>query len=157
MQSRPRSAIALKSLLLPKNNLWLKREALVFGFILFDYVSTLVFCHAPHEEANLLARAFMENLGITFGLTLFVFASNIPIYMALSYDSHVIKLPLRIAFLFEVFVDVAFAWFVAGAHFNGGVSWFWPIPDLTRQALGALLYLAVAFLLVKPQKPCYVN
>jgi hypothetical protein len=157
VQSRLKSTIALKSFLLPKNNLWLKREALVFAFILFDYFSTLVFCHAPHEEANILARAFMENLGIAFGLTLFVFASNIPIYMTLSFDSHLIKLPLKIAIFFEVFVDIVFAWFVAGVHFSGGGSWFWFAPDLMRQTFGAFLYLTMAFLLVKPHKPRYDN
>jgi hypothetical protein len=143
--------------MLPKNNLWSKRAILVFAFVLFDYLSTLAFCHAPQEEANVLARAFMENLGIIPGLTLFVFASNLPIYVTLSFDSHVVRLPSKIAPLLEVSVDALFAWFVAGAHFNGGSSWFWLTPDLLRQAFGAILYIAMVFLIVKPHKPHYGN
>lgn len=157
MSRRLESVLTLKNLLVPKNNLWLRREAAVFAFVLFDYLSTLVFCHSPYEEANMLARVFMENLGITLGLTLFVLASNMPIYMTLSFDSHTIRLPSKIAFLFEVFVDASFAWFVAGVHFSGGSSWFWFAPDLMRQTLGAILYLVVAFSLVKPHKPRYDN
>jgi hypothetical protein len=147
----------LKSMFLPRNNHWFRRAILVFVFILFDYVSTLVFCRAPHEEANLYARMFMENLGIFSGLTLFVLVFNLPIYVTLSLDSHIVRLPAKIASFFELGVDLVFAWFVAGSHFNGGASWFWPMPELTRQAIGALLYFTIAFLLVKPHRPRYEN
>lgn len=157
MPSRLESALALRNFLMPRSNLWLRREALVVAFILFDYLSTLAFCHAPYEEANMFARAFMENFGITLGLTLFVFVSNMPIHMTLSLDSHIIRLPSKIAFFFEVFVDAIFAWYVAGVHFNGGTSWFWFAPDSMRQTLGAALYLAAALSLVKPHKPNYDN
>jgi hypothetical protein len=97
----------------------------------------------------------MENLGVFLGLTLFVLIFNLPIYVTLSLDSHVIRLPSKIAGAFELFVDVVFAWFVAGVHFSGGASWFWCASDLTRQSAGALLYSAMALLLVKPFRPCY--
>jgi len=150
MQSRTDAVFDLKRFLLPKNNHWLRRAALVFAFIFFDYLSTLTFCRAPHEEANLYARVFMENFGIFSGLTLFVLIANMPIYMVLSLDSHIIKLPHKIAIVIEPLVDVLFAWFIAGLHFSGGTSWFWYSQDLLRQASGALLYLAAAFLFVKP-------
>jgi hypothetical protein len=155
MQSKLGAVLSLKCLLLPRNNHWLKRTAIVFAFILFDYLSTLIFCRAPNEEANLYARIFMENFGIPLGLTLFVLLINLPVYMTLSLDSHVIRLPSRTAILIEPFVDIVFAWFVAGAHFSGGASWFWPAQSLMWQVLGAFLYLIIAFLFVKPHKPRY--
>jgi hypothetical protein len=157
MQSKLGTILSSKYLLLPRNSHWLKRTALVFAFILFDYLSTLVFCRAPHEEANLYARIFMENLGIPLGLTMFVLVINLPIYITLSLDSRVIRLPPRTAMVIEPFVDIMFAWFVAGMHFSGGASWFWHSPDLMRQVLGAFLYLVIAFLFVKPHKPRYDN
>jgi hypothetical protein len=99
----------------------------------------------------------MEMFGIHLGLTLFVLVANLPVYITLSLDSHAIRLPYRIAIVIEPFVDVIFAWFIAGIHFSGGSSWFWLAPDLTRQAFGALLYMVVAFLLVKPHKPHYAH
>jgi hypothetical protein len=157
MQNRLEVVLGLRKLLLPKNNLWSRRAILVFTFILFDYLSTLAFCHAPQEEANMLAKAFMESLGIIPGLTLFVFASNLPIYVTLSFDSHMVRLPSKIAPLLEVPVDALFAWFVAGVHFNGGSSWFWSASDLLRQVFGAILYMITVFLVVKPHKPRYGN
>jgi hypothetical protein len=147
--------LSLKNLFLPRNNHWLRRIALVFAFTLFDYFSTLAFCRTPYEEANVYARAFMESFGILSGLTLFVLVFNLPIYVTLSLDSHIVKLPFKIAVALEIFVDAVFAWCVAGLHFSGGTSWFWIASDLTRQTLGAILYLTVAILLVKPHHPRY--
>jgi hypothetical protein len=146
-----------KHFIIPKSNLWLRRIILVFTFILFDYFSTLCFCQKPFEEANLFVRTFMENLGIPLGLTLFVLLANLPIYLALSLDSHIVRLPRRLDRAIELGVDGLFAWFVAGTHFSGGASWFWYAPDFARQALGAFLYIAFALLLVKPHKPRYTN
>lgn len=155
MQNKLGSSISLKSFLLPKNNHWLKRIVLILGFIAFDYLSTLLFCRAPYEEANPYARIFMENFGIPTGLTLFVFVINMPVYTLLSLNSHVVKLPQKIAASLETCVDFVFAWFIAGLHFNGGTSWFWQAPDDFRQALGAFLYIVLAFLVIKPHKPSY--
>lgn len=146
---------SLKYFFFPKNNLWLKRTFLVFVFIFFDYLMTLVFCQAPYEEANVFARSFMESFGVPLGLTLFVLVANLPIYVTLSLDSHIVRFPFKMAFVAETFVEVVFAWFVAGLHFGGATSWFWQAPDLMRQASGMLLYLAMASLIVKPHKPCY--
>jgi hypothetical protein len=131
----------------------LKRTVLAFAFILFDYLSTLTFCHAPSDEANAYTRMFMENLGIPLGLTLFVVVANLPIYVTLSLDSHTVRLPPKAAIIIETSVDLVFAWFVAGLHFSGGASWFWTAPTLMRQILGASAYLSMAFLFVKPHKP----
>lgn len=152
MQKELTSAFNVKCFLLPKNNRWLKRTALAFAFVLFDYFSTLVFCHAPNEEANLFARAFMENFGMPLGLTLFVLMMNLPIYVTLSLDSHIVKLPLKATVAVEFIVDLIFAWFIGGSHFNGGASWFWHETDLVRQISGAVLYLIVTLPLLTPHR-----
>jgi len=146
---------SLRRFFLPKNNHWLRRNVLVFAFVLFDYSSTVVFCQAPCEEANIYARIFMDNFGITLGLTLFVLMVNLPIYVTLCLDSYMVKLPHRTAIAAESFVDIVLAWFVAGLHFSGAASWFWFAPDLIRHGLGALLYLITAFLFVRPYRPRY--
>ncbi|MDH7476887.1 MAG: hypothetical protein QHH17_00700 [Candidatus Bathyarchaeota archaeon] len=156
MQGKQDSAFCFKNFLIPRNNHWLKRTALLFAFIIFDYLVTLALCYTPYEEANLYARVFMENFGIPLGLTLFVLMANLPIYMVLSLDSHIVKFPFRMAAAIETLVDFVFAWFVAGLHFSGGSSWVWFAPDWTRQTFGALLYLFLAFLIVRPHKPSYV-
>jgi len=142
----------LKQFFIPRNNHWFRRTVLVFAFISFDYLSTLIFCHVPSEEANVFARSFMENLGIPLGLTIFVLVVNLPVYMMLSLDSHVIKIPSKTAILAESFVDLVFAWFIAGLHFCGGSSWFWCAPSLMRQIFGALLYLVFVFLFITSHK-----
>ena len=157
MQRSLGMSVELKHFFIPTRNHWSKRIALVFSFTIFDYLSTLAFCRAPGEEANLYARIFMENLGMSWGLTLFVLAVNLPIYMLMSLDSHVIRIPAKVASTVEILIDGVFAWFVAGLHFSGGASWFWISPDFMRQTLGAVLYLALAFLIVKPHKPWYGN
>jgi hypothetical protein len=77
----------------------------------------------------------------------------LPVYITLSLDSHIVRLPSRVAKIIEPFVDTVFAWFVAGSHFGGGVSWFWHVSNVTAQALGAFIYLTIAFLLIKPHRP----
>lgn len=149
-KKRPKLSLSLRDLAVPRNNGWMKRIILASTFIFFDYASTLTFCRNVYEEANPLARLFMENLGIFSGLTLFVLLINVPIYVILSVDSHMVRLPSKLAVPFEVFVDIAFAWWIAGVHFVGGSSWFGAVPNLARQALGAGLYLSVAFALIKP-------
>jgi len=148
-------SISLRHFLVPNKNHWSRRIILVFTFILFDYFSTLAFCRAPWEEANVYARLFMESFGIHAGLTIFVLVANTPIYMLLAFDSHIVRLPPRVAVVAEAFTDFAFAWFIAGLHFNGGTSWFWSAPSFLRQCLGAALYLFFAFVFVKPHKPFY--
>jgi hypothetical protein len=140
--------LSLKQFFIPRNNHWFRRTILVFAFILFDYLSTLIFCRVPSEEANMFARSFMENFGIPLGLTLFVLVVNLPVYMTLSLDSHVVKISSKTATVVEFFVDSVFAWFIAGLHFSGGSSWFWCASGLMRQIFGALLYLVFAFLFI---------
>ncbi|MGD8565690.1 MAG: hypothetical protein PVF96_05000 [Candidatus Bathyarchaeota archaeon] len=110
---------------------------------------TLAFCRAPPQEGNLYARTFMEAFGVPLGLTVFVVLANLPIYMTLSFDSHVVRFPFRLGVIIEIIVDLIFGWFIAGLHFSGGTSWFWDVPEWNRQVLGACLYIVAAFLLIK--------
>jgi len=62
----------------------------------------------------------MENFGVPLGLSLFVLVANLPIYITLNLDSHIIRLPFKTAIVTELLVDAMFAWFVAGLHFSAG-------------------------------------
>jgi hypothetical protein len=128
---------------IPKNNFWLKRISLLFAFIFSDYLITLLLCKAPAEEGNILARSFMEIYGMPLGLTLFDLVTNLPIYLLLSLNSHLANLPPNLSRIGEASTDFAFAWFIAGLHFNGAASWIWSAPDIMRQAIGALIYLFI--------------
>jgi hypothetical protein len=130
--------------LFPKKGIWLVRTFILFAFILFDYATTLAFCSHPIQEGNLLAREFMETYGIFLGLTIYDFITNLPIYMVLCLVSYTVNFPPRLSRIIEPCVDIAFAWFVAGAHFDGAASWFWPAPEMLRQAVGFGLYLIFA-------------
>ena len=130
--------------LVPKNNLWLKRAALLFGFTLLDYITTLLFITTPIEEGNLLVRAFMESYGIFLGLTIFDLLINIPIYLILCFNSHFVSLPQKLSKITDPVIDVFLAWFVAGHHYNGATSWFWTAPELIRQLTGFSIYLVIA-------------
>jgi hypothetical protein len=99
------------------------------------------------EEANPHVRAFMENYGIFWGLTIFDLLINLPIYLILCFNSHFIILPAQLSKIVEPMVDVILAWFLAGAHFNGATSWFWDAPDLIRQTIGFGIYLFIAMIL----------
>jgi len=136
--------LAFGKYLVPKNNRWLKRICIVFGFILLDYFATLAFCTNPAQEANPHLRVFLENYGIVVGLTLFDFLINLPIYLILCFDSHFVSLPTRLSKIVGSSVDLILAWFLAGAHFGGATSWFWIAPDLTRQVTGFGIYLVIA-------------
>ena len=129
--------------LVPKNNLWLKRASLLFGFILLDYLATLIFIKTPAEEGNLLVRAFMENYGILFGLTIFDILINLPIYFILCFNSHFVTLPSRLSKITDPVIDVFLAWFVAGYHYSGATSWFWTSPHMIRQTAGFSIYILI--------------
>jgi hypothetical protein len=137
--------VATMKYLTPKKGFWVKRTSVLTCFILLDYLVTVIFCTAPAQEGNLLARSFMEAYGIPLGLTLFDSVANLPIYIILCLDSHLINLPARSSRIAEVFTDAIFAWFIAGLHFNGATSWVWFAPNIARQAVGASAYLLIVF------------
>jgi hypothetical protein len=147
MALKASSLFAAMRYLVPRSNFWTKRITVLFAFIFTDYLITLILCTTPAEEGNLLARSFMEAYGIPFGLTFFDFIANLPIYIMLSLNSHLINLPPKLSRIAETLVDIVFAWFIAGLHFNGAASWFWFAPDFLRQTIGAFLYFLIIFAL----------
>jgi len=129
--------------LIPRG-IWLKRTFLLLGFIFLDFLVTVLLCRTPYAEANPYARSFMQTYGIVQGLALFDFLLAIPIYAVLVVDSHLIKYTQHYRTKTEIVIDGALGWLIAGAHFNGAMSWLWDAPHLVRQTIGFAIYLAVA-------------
>jgi hypothetical protein len=123
---------------------WLKRMALLYGFMFLDFLVTALLCKTPYAEANLYARSFMQSYGIVAGLVLFVLLLAIPIYAILVSDSHLIKYTGQHSGKAEFAVDLMLGWLIAGAHFNGAVSWLWEAPQLLRQIIGFIIYFTIA-------------
>jgi len=123
---------------------WLKRTALLLGFIFLDFLVTAILCRTPYAEANPYARSFMQTYGIVQGLALFDFLLAIPIYGLLVVDWHLIKYTQQYRTKTEIMVDVVLGWLIAGAHFNGAMSWLWDAPHLIRQTIGFAVYLGIA-------------
>lgn len=134
----------LRRYLVPKNNVWLTRAFLLFGFILLDYLATLIFIKSPIDEGNLLVRMFMENYGIILGLTIFDVLINVPIYLIICFNSHFANLPSRFSKIADPIIELFLAWFVAGYHYSGATSWFWTAPDMIRQITGFSIYITFA-------------
>ena len=135
--------------LTPKG-VWLKRTALIFGFIFLDFLVTITFCRTPYMEANPYARSFMLIYGIVSGLALYDFLLAIPIYAILVFDSYMIKYTQHYKTKTEFIIDVALGWLIAGAHFNGAMSWLWAAPHFIRQAIGFIIYMSIAILSFYP-------
>lgn len=127
-------------------NVWFQRMLLLSLFILLDYVITLLLISYPNEEANMLARGFMEDFGVAFGLTIFSLLVNLPVFLVLGLLAFYSR---YLSFAASPFatpgLDIAFAWFVAGTHFSGALSWVMNGPSLLYQFMGAALYLDFLF------------
>jgi hypothetical protein len=107
----------------------------------------------PGEEANIVARNFMEMFGVAFGLTLFSALVNLPIYLILGiFAFYPSRLQITTSPFASSGLDIAFAWFVAGTHFSGALSWIWIGPSVLYQLAGAGLYLFILFVVGKKLK-----
>jgi len=129
---------------LAPRGVWLKRTSLLLGFIFLDFLVTALLCQTPYAEANPYARSFMQAYGIVQGLALFDFLLTIPIYAILVADSHLIKYTGPYRTKAEIIIDIALGWVIAGARFNGAMSWLWDAPHLIRQTIGFTIYLTFA-------------
>lgn len=127
-------------------NIWLQRMLLLALFILLDYIMTLLLVSYPTEEANVFARGFMEAFGNALGLTIFSLLINLPVFLILSLLAFYPRcLSSAVSPFATPGLDIAFAWFVAGAHFSGALSWVVNGPSLLYQITGAALYLDILF------------
>jgi len=128
-------------------SIWIYRFSLLFSFVLFDLLITLISIKSPIEEGNVLVRAFMGFFGVYLGLALFGCFIMIFLFFVLSFCKLLLgNMDKWASIIISFVVDVCFGWFVAGLHFVGGTSWFWLAPDLARHCLGAGLYLMVLYL-----------
>jgi len=127
-------------------NVWFQRMMLLASFSLLDYVITLLLISHPDEEANVFARGFMEIFGVASGLTIFSVLVNLPVFLILGLLAFYSRPSDFAASAFATpGLDIAFAWFVAGAHFSGALSWIVNGPSLLYQITGAALYLEILF------------
>jgi hypothetical protein len=130
-------------------NIWFQKMLLLSSFILLDYLITLLLISYPGQEANILARSFMETFGVTTGLTLFSLLINIPVFLILGMLAfHPRILSFAASPAATPGLDIAFAWFVAGTHFSGALSWLVDGPSLLYQLTGAALYLDLLFIII---------
>jgi hypothetical protein len=127
---------------------WFQKTLILSSFVLVDYIITLMFITHPNEEANVFARSFMDAFGVASGLTIFSLLANLPIFILLGlltfYPGH---LSLATSPFAKLGLDIPLAWFVAGTHFYGAMSWVVNGPGLLYQLTGATLYLDLIFIL----------
>ena len=138
-----RAIVATMKCLIPKNGFWVKRISVLSCFILLDYLVTVICCTMPAQEGNLLAGSFTEAHGISLGLTLFDAIADLPIYVTLCIDSHLISprdRPRLSKFLLMPFLHGLSRGFISMAQPVGS-----GLLRLVRQALGASLYLIIVF------------
>jgi hypothetical protein len=128
------------------NNLWRVRFSILFGFVVFDLLSTRFFITALAEEGNSYARFLMQTFGISAGLILFSMAIA-GILALILYLSKFVTTNRKgsTALIIVLALDIGFAWCVAGMHFIGGTSWFWLAPEFIRGLMGAGLYLTILY------------
>jgi hypothetical protein len=124
--------------------IWLRRTMILFCFIFLDYLVTIVFCKHPSTEGNIYARTFMQNYGIAAGLAIFDLLMAIPLYFILCVDSRLINLPKGFSNVMELLTDLGLGWLVAGAHFDGAMSWLWGAPSIVGQTIGLVIYELVS-------------
>ena len=82
----------------------------------------------------------MQNYGIAVGLMIFDLLMAIPLYIVLCLDSHLINLPGVFSTVIELLTDLGLGWLVAGAHFDGALSWLWGAPGIIGQTIGLIIY-----------------
>ncbi|MEM4703853.1 MAG: DUF5658 family protein [Candidatus Bathyarchaeia archaeon] len=113
------------------------------SFATFDLASTLLFLKHSAEEANVLAKSYLGAFGHPTGLILFNLLTTAFLVLILYFSNQTLDRTTGLAKLLGLMVlDGCLAWFVAGAHFVGGTSWFWEAPEMLRHLIGACLYLA---------------
>jgi hypothetical protein len=126
-------------------DVWAFRFLVLFVFLSFDFLVTWSAVSVPAEEGNLLARAFMILFGTHLGLALFGLFVAVLLLAILCFSRLLFLGKSKWTLVLGGFIlDACLGWFIAGVHFAGGTSWFWLAPELTRQSLGAGIYLLLS-------------
>jgi hypothetical protein len=121
---------------------WATRFLVLLGFVAFDLSATWLSLSSSAEESNVFARNLMQVLGFSTGLILFSGIVTCALFLILRFCSRMLdNIEGTVKTVGIVTLDFGLAWFVAGAHFVGGTSWFWPVPEMLRHIIGASIYV----------------
>jgi len=130
---------------------WRARVYSLYMFIVFDYVLTAVYCEEFSDEASRVVQAFMVHLdSVPLGLAVFTLAFYGPVYLTLCSLSNMDwgrvrevdffdALSRRIRPLYDVLLGLG----VAARHFDGGMSWVYPLESGLWIPVGFVLYLTL--------------
>ena len=140
----------LRALIVPAYR-WRVRVYSIYLFIVFDYVLTGVFCEDFGDEANRLVRAFMVYFGsVPLGLVAFTLAFYGPMYLMLCYLSNMDWSRVRGVDFFDSLsrrirpvYDILLGLGVAARHFDGGMSWVYPLASGLWLPVGFVFYLTL--------------
>jgi len=130
---------------------WRVRVYSLFLFVGFDYLLTCTFIEGFGDEANRALRAFMVGLGsVPAGLAAFTLVFYGPVYVTLCYLSNRDWGRVREADFFDSLArrirplyDVVLGLGVAARHFDGGMSWVYPLESGLWIPVGFVLYLTL--------------
>jgi hypothetical protein len=130
---------------------WRVRVYALILFVVFDYLLTCLFIEGFGDEANRVVRAFMVYLdSVPMGLAAFTLAFYGPVYVTLCYLSHMDWSRLREAEFFDSLsrrirpvYDVLLGLGVAARHFDGGMSWVYPLESGLWIPVGFVFYLTL--------------
>jgi hypothetical protein len=142
--------LELRALIAPAYR-WRVRVYSIYLFIVFDYVLTGVFCEDFGDEANRLVRAFMVYFGsVPLGLVVFTLAFYGPMYLMLCYLSNMDWSRVRGVDFFDSLsrrirpvYDILLGLGVAARHFDGGMSWVYPLASGLWLPVGFVFYLTL--------------
>jgi hypothetical protein len=142
--------LELRDLVFPAYR-WRVRVYSLYLFVVFDYLLTYLFIEGFGDEANRVVRAFMVYLdSVPMGLMVFTLSFYGPVYLMLCYLSNMDwsmpreaeffdSLSRRIRPLYDILLGLG----VAARHFDGGMSWVYPLESGLWIPVGFVLYLTL--------------
>jgi hypothetical protein len=142
--------LELRDLVFPAYR-WRVRVYSLYLFVVFDYLLTYLFIEGIGDEANRVVRAFMVYLdSVPMGLMVFTLSFYGPVYLMLCYLSNMDwsmpreaeffdSLSRRIRPLYDILLGLG----VAARHFDGGMSWVYPLESGLWIPVGFVLYLTL--------------
>jgi hypothetical protein len=132
---------------------WRVRVYVLILFVVFDYLLTCLFIESFGNEANRAVRAFMVYFdSVPIGLAAFTLAFYGPIYFTLCYLSNRDWKKVREAEFFDSLArhirplyDIVLGLGVAARHFDGGMSWIYPLESGLWIPVGFVFYLTLVY------------